>query len=60
MIRYSSKYRSNETEIMDDFDLQGVEMKALLTDLKRVNKWLGGNSITLHGIGQLLIDHPKK
>jgi 2-polyprenyl-3-methyl-5-hydroxy-6-metoxy-1,4-benzoquinol methylase len=41
-------------EIMDDFNLQGVEMQELLTDLKRVNKMLGGNAITLKGINELL------
>jgi 2-polyprenyl-3-methyl-5-hydroxy-6-metoxy-1,4-benzoquinol methylase len=54
MISYSSKYRTSQTEIMDDFNLQGVEMQELMTDLKRVNKMLGGNAITLNGIGQLL------
>ncbi|RLD28150.1 MAG: methyltransferase [Bacteroidetes bacterium] len=54
MISYSSKYRTSRTEIMDDFNLQGVEMQELLTDLKRVNKMLGGNAITLKGINELL------
>ncbi len=54
MISYSSKYRTSRMEIMDDFNLQGVEMQELLTDLKRVNKMLGGNAITLKGINELL------
>jgi hypothetical protein len=54
MIGFSTKYRSRESEIMDDFNLQGQEMKTLLTDLKNVNKWLGGNAITINGITQLL------
>lgn len=54
MISYSSKYRTSQTEIMDDINLKGVEMQELLTDLKQVNKTLGGNAITLNGIGQLL------
>jgi len=54
MIKYSSKYRTTRMEIMDDFNLQGDEMKKLLTDLKRVNKMLGGNALTLDGVGQLL------
>ncbi len=56
MISYSSKYRTSRKEIMDDFNLQGVEMQELLTDLKRVNKMLGGNAITLKGINELLKD----
>jgi 2-polyprenyl-3-methyl-5-hydroxy-6-metoxy-1,4-benzoquinol methylase len=54
MIAFSNKYRSKQPEIMDDFDLQGAEMEVLLSDLKRVNKLLGGTSITLNGIQQLL------
>nr|MCH9660356.1 methyltransferase domain-containing protein [Bacteroidota bacterium] len=54
MITFSSTYRSKQAEIMDDFDLKGPEMKDLLTDLKRVNKLLGGNAVTLSGIDKLL------
>lgn len=60
MIQFSTKYRSQQAEIMDDFELQGDEMKILLTDLKRVNKWLGGNRITIDGIIKLLAEHAKK
>lgn len=56
MISYSSKFRSNQPEIMDDLELQGASMKVLLNDLKRVNKWLGGQTITLDGIEQLLLE----
>ncbi|GAB2769980.1 methyltransferase domain-containing protein [Salinimicrobium soli] len=45
--------RSRQTEIMDDFDLQGPELKKTLDDLDRVNKWLGGNKITLDGIDRI-------
>ena len=54
MITFSNKYRSQQLEIMDDLDFQGKEMKNVLGDLKNVNKWLGGNSITLKGIEKLL------
>ena len=59
MITFSNKYRSGQTEIMDDLDFQGVEMKNLLKDLKVVNKWLGGNTITIDGIKKLLQNHSK-
>lgn len=39
---------------MDDFEFQGTEMEILLNDLKWVNKWLGGNKVTLTGIRRLL------
>lgn len=54
MISYSSQHRSNQPEIMDNLELHGESLKVLLDDLKIVNKWLGGNSITLDGIEQLL------
>jgi 2-polyprenyl-3-methyl-5-hydroxy-6-metoxy-1,4-benzoquinol methylase len=59
MISYSSTHRSNESEIMDDFELKGEEMKELLTDLKKVNKWLGGNQVTKNGIIKLLANRSK-
>ncbi|MDP2687103.1 MAG: methyltransferase domain-containing protein [Aequorivita sp.] len=60
MITFSNKYRSQQTEIMDDLNFQGEEMKNLLEDLKTVNKWLGGNNISIDGIEKLLKGHPKE
>lgn len=59
MVHFSSRTRSTQAEIMDNFNLQGTEMQQVLTDLKTVNKWLGGNAITLNGISQLLKKVPK-
>src|SRR5690606_3338008 len=59
MIRFSNTERSSQTEIMDDSDFQDPELKNLLGDLKMVNKWLGGNKITLDGIEKLLREYPK-
>ncbi|WP_296311416.1 methyltransferase domain-containing protein [Winogradskyella sp. UBA3174] len=52
-------YRSDETEIMDDFTMKGELMRDTLDKLGSINKWLGGNSITLDGIDQLLKGHSK-
>ena len=49
-------YRSKEDEILDDFDLQGPELETSLEDIARVNRWLGGNYVTLSGIRELLKD----
>lgn len=49
--------RTKDSEIMDDFDLQGDELEKTLHDLENINKWLGGNKITLQGIKKLLKDH---
>ena len=46
--------RSREKEIMDDLDMQGRELEKTLLDLDKVNKWLGGNKITLDGVQRLL------
>lgn len=35
---------------MDDFALKGQNLEKTLNDLDKVNKWLGGNKITLEGI----------
>ena len=45
--------RSSDLEIMDDFALKGQELEETLKDLDKVNKWLGGNKITLEGIEKL-------
>ncbi len=52
--------RSEEAEIMDDFELKGEELEQTLNDLEKINKWLGGNKITLDGIQTLLKDTPEK
>ena len=46
--------RSEEEEIMDDFDLQGPNLKEPCEDLDKVNKWLGGNEITLEGVEKVI------
>lgn len=44
---------------MDDFELQGAELQQTLEDLDNINKWLGGNKITLRGIKELLRNRKK-
>lgn len=51
--------RSNATEIMDDFSMKGNLLRDTLDKLGSINKWLGGNTITLNGIKQLLKNQPK-
>ncbi|WP_299362972.1 methyltransferase domain-containing protein [Winogradskyella sp.] len=52
-------YRSDATEIMDDFSMKGELLRDTLDKLGKINKWLGGNRITLKGVEQLLIGQPK-
>jgi 2-polyprenyl-3-methyl-5-hydroxy-6-metoxy-1,4-benzoquinol methylase len=51
--------RTNAVEIMDDFDLKGQELDKTLRDLDNINKWLGGNKITLEGIKNIVQNHSK-
>ena len=55
----NTTYRSNASEIMDDFSMKGDLLRDTLNKLGRINKWLGGNRVTLDGIRQLLKNHPK-
>lgn len=52
-------YRSNKTEIMDDFTMKGELLRDTLDKLGKINKLLGGNSVTFNGIRQLLEGKPK-
>lgn len=60
MLNIDTSNRSNEPEIMDDFDLKGEELKKTLRDLERINALLGGNRITKNGIKRLLPIRSKK
>lgn len=50
----NTKYRTRDSEVMDDFELKGEELAKTLRDLDKVNKWLGGNQITLEGIKKII------
>lgn len=50
----NTKYRSKEVEIMDDLDITGDLLIKSLDKLAQINKWLGGNRVTLKGIKHLL------
>jgi len=53
-------YRSEETEIMDDLSLKGPLLRDTLDKLATINKFLGGNNVTLNGLKTLLKNHPKE
>ena len=52
-------YRSNEPELMDDFSIKGELLRDTLDKLGKINKWLGGNYVTLDGLKQLLKNQSK-
>ncbi len=43
---------------MDDFSMEGNELKEALDKIAEINQWLGGNKITLDGIRDLLKNQP--
>ena len=47
-------YRTDKTEIMDDFLLEGDEFKDALDKIAGINRILGGNALTLKGVKKLL------
>jgi len=46
--------RTQESEIMDDFSLEGEELRDALDKIAAINQLLGGNKLTLNGVKQLL------
>lgn len=50
--------RSEVVEIMDDLNCSGPVIDQTLRELEFINKWLGGNSVTLNGLNKILSDCP--
>lgn len=50
----STKYRTDEPEIMDDFSLEGEELRDALDKIAKINQLLGGNKLTLNGLKLIL------
>ena len=49
-----TQYRTEAVEIMDDFSIEGEELREALDKIASINQLLGGNKLTLQGIEQLL------
>src|SRR5690606_17671813 len=50
--------RSDEIELMDDLACKGTVVHQTLHELDVINKWLGGNAVTLSGVKKLIGDIP--
>lgn len=50
----NTKYRSDEPEIMDNFALEGEDLRDALDKIAKINQLLGGNKLTLRGVQSLL------
>jgi len=53
-------YRSEEEEIMDDFAMEGEILKNALDKIAKINQLLGGNTLTLRGVQELIATIPNK
>ena len=56
----STATRTSKEEFLDDFSLEGDELRDALDKIATINQWLGGNQITLDGIKKLLTNYPKE
>ncbi len=52
--------RTSKEEFLDDFSLEGDELRDALDKIATINQWLGGNRVTLDGIKNLLKNYPKE
>src|SRR5690349_10874877 len=52
--------RSDGVEVMDDLNCSGEVVHQTLVELEIINKWLGGNAVTLNGLRFLLSSSPSK
>ncbi len=52
--------RSKDIELMDNFKGSISELQVVLNDINRVNRVLGGNSITINAVLRLVSKYPKK
>jgi 2-polyprenyl-3-methyl-5-hydroxy-6-metoxy-1,4-benzoquinol methylase len=56
----STKQRTDKEELMDDFSIGGDLLRDTLDKLEHINRWLGGNKVTLIGLRSLLKHHSKE
>jgi len=55
----NTQYRSEASEIMDDFAMEGEILRDALDKIARINQLLGGNQLTLRGVQNLIATIPK-
>lgn len=56
----STKTRSNKEELMDDFSIGGELLRDTLDKLENINRWLGGNNVTVKGLKEVLKNYSKE
>ena len=50
--------RTNRSEIMDDFAMEGETLRDALDKIAKINQLLGGNKLTLEGVKEILSKAP--
>ncbi|HOZ74022.1 MAG TPA: methyltransferase domain-containing protein [Flavobacterium sp.] len=53
-MRIDTKHRTDLPEIMDDFSMNGSDLRMALDKIARINQLLGGNKLTLQGVKDLI------
>lgn len=54
------KSRTTEKELMDEPNIKAATLQAVLADVDRSNRWLGGNTITQKAVARLIKLYPQK
>jgi len=52
--------RSDQEEMMDDFSIGGDLLRDVLDKLESINRWLGGNLVTINALKKVLKNHSKE
>tara|TARA_B110000977_G_C11067981_1_gene488511 strand:- start:102 stop:815 length:714 start_codon:yes stop_codon:yes gene_type:complete len=55
----STKERSKQTELMDDLEMSGELLIKTLDKIASINRWLGGNRVSINGLKKLIKEHPR-
>jgi SAM-dependent methyltransferase len=53
-MKINTQHRTLAPEIMDDFNLEGQVLQDALDKIASINRWLGGNQLTLNSVKLLL------
>ena len=56
----STKNRTDKEELMDDFSIGGDLLRDTLDKLENINRWLGGNVVTVKSLKKILKEHLKE
>ena len=56
----STKKRTDKEELMDDFSIGGDLLRDTLDKLENINRWLGGNLVTVNGLKAMLLNQTKE